>query len=157
LKTTTLSSTYQKKQSMEMNSTINNKWRFCTFASFIGCIILLFCLNQGQERVKLSTLGNVGEPMALYNDSDQHSAANIQLLQPSNTIEYGKEINVEEVVDDGCNIFDGKWVYDPMTSPLYNGSVCPFLSDQVSCQRNGRPDVEYQKWSWEAKGCKIPR
>lgn len=95
--------------------------------------------------------------MALYNDSDQHSAANIQLLQPSNTIEYGKEINVEEVVDDGCNIFDGKWVYDPMTSPLYNGSVCPFLSDQVSCQRNGRPDVEYQKWSWEAKGCKIPR
>ncbi|XP_059452317.1 protein trichome birefringence-like 31 isoform X2 [Corylus avellana] len=143
---------------MEINSTINNKWRFCTFASFIGCMILLLCLNQGQYRVKLSTLPTVGASMALYNDSDdQHSAANMQFfLQPSNIIEYGKVASEEEVVE-SCNIFDGKWVYDPMTSPVYNGSQCPFLSDQVSCQRNGRPDFEYQKWSWEAKGCKIPR
>ena len=37
-------------------------------------------------------------------------------------------------------------------SPLYNWSQCPFLSDQVSCQRNGRADFEYESWSWEAKG-----
>ncbi|KAL5793640.1 hypothetical protein ACOSP7_002234 [Xanthoceras sorbifolium] len=56
-----------------------------------------------------------------------------------------------------CNIFDGKWVYNPEKSPLYSVSQCPFLGDQVSCQRNGRPDREYEKWSWEAEGCEIPR
>lgn len=58
-----------------------------------------------------------------------------------------------------CNIFEGKWMYKSMENPLYNGSQCPFLSDQVSCRRNGRPDFEYEKWSWEAHDydCKIPR
>nr|GLL45476.1 protein trichome birefringence-like 42 [Ipomoea trifida] len=55
-----------------------------------------------------------------------------------------------------CDIFEGKWVYKPMESPLYEVSKCPFLSDQVSCQRNGRPDSEYEKWSWEASGCVVP-
>lgn len=56
-----------------------------------------------------------------------------------------------------CNIFNGKWVYNGEASPLYNEAQCPFLSDQVSCQRNGRPDVEYEKWTWKAEGCEIPR
>ena len=68
--------------------------------------------------------------------------------------EHEKGTNEEEHI---CNIFDGKWTYNPTASPLYNWSKCPFLSDQVSCQRNGMADFEYESWSWEAKGCEIPR
>ncbi|KAJ0046267.1 hypothetical protein Pint_05825 [Pistacia integerrima] len=49
----------------------------------------------------------------------------------------------------------GKWVYDP-SYPLYDTS-CPYLSTAVSCQKNGRPDSEYQKWKWKPHSCSIPR
>ncbi|XVF60882.1 hypothetical protein PTKIN_Ptkin08bG0084100 [Pterospermum kingtungense] len=54
-------------------------------------------------------------------------------------------------------MFEGEWVYDPDQSPVYDSAMCPFLSDRVSCQRNGRPDKEYERWRWEANGCEIPR
>lgn len=56
-----------------------------------------------------------------------------------------------------CDIFDGKWVYDRKGYPLYRGHWCPFLSDQVSCQKNGRPDKDYEHWRWQPRGCEIPR
>ncbi|EHA8589618.1 putative protein trichome birefringence-like 33 [Cocos nucifera] len=59
--------------------------------------------------------------------------------------------------DKKCDIFDGKWVYDRRGYPLYRGHWCPFLSDQVSCQKNGRPDKDYEHWRWQPKGCEIPR
>ncbi|KAE8709962.1 Trichome birefringence-like 6 [Hibiscus syriacus] len=64
-----------------------------------------------------------------------------------------------ETMEEGrkCNIFEGKWVYDPIESPLYDSAMCPFFSDTVSCRRNGRSDKEYEKWRWEANECKIPR
>ncbi|GLT30216.1 hypothetical protein SLA2020_050300 [Shorea laevis] len=69
--------------------------------------------------------------------------------------------NVEEEIameETKCDIFDGKWVYDPQTSPMYDPTICDsFLSDTVSCRRHGRSDREYEKWRWEAKDCKIPR
>ncbi|KAL2496817.1 Protein trichome birefringence-like 3 [Forsythia ovata] len=70
---------------------------------------------------------------------------NLELLKPSTYNEKGK-----------CNVFEGRWVYKPRENPLYGASKCPFLSDQVSCRRNGRPDFEYEKWSWEANDCRIP-
>ncbi|KAH7685840.1 PC-Esterase protein [Dioscorea alata] len=56
-----------------------------------------------------------------------------------------------------CDITDGKWVYDPKTYPLYNEDRCPFLSDQVVCLKNGRPDSGYQHWRWQPRGCTLPR
>ncbi|KAG0456495.1 hypothetical protein HPP92_024283 [Vanilla planifolia] len=56
-----------------------------------------------------------------------------------------------------CNLFEGKWVYDPQRYPLYSEKECPFLSQQVNCQKNGRPDSDYMHWRWEAQGCRIPR
>ncbi|CAM8892394.1 unnamed protein product [Rhodiola kirilowii] len=78
----------------------------------------------------------------------------------TNSSNLSKEgINAHAVKDPGCNMMDGIWVYNDgkKASPMYHGRQCPFLSDQVSCQRNGRSDSEYEKWSWEAKGCQIPR
>lgn len=55
-----------------------------------------------------------------------------------------------------CNVFEGKWVIDG-SHPLYREEDCPYLTKQVTCQRNGRPDSLYQKWRWEPDECDLPR
>ena len=85
-------------------------------------------------------------------NSAQQPAASMIFSQPSNISEHEKETKEEE---HSCNIFDGKWTYAPKDSPLYKGSQCPFLSDQVSCQRNGRADFEYESWSWKLRGVRF--
>lgn len=52
-----------------------------------------------------------------------------------------------------CDVFDGSWVRDPARYPLYEAAECPFLSDQVTCRRNGRPDSGYEQWRWQPRGC----
>ncbi|VAH41515.1 unnamed protein product [Triticum turgidum subsp. durum] len=52
-----------------------------------------------------------------------------------------------------CDVFDGSWVRDPARYPLYEAAECPFLSDQVTCRRNGRPDAGYEQWRWQPRGC----
>ena len=54
-----------------------------------------------------------------------------------------------------CDLTQGKWVFDE-SYPLYDSS-CPYLSTAVACQKNGRPDSDYQKWRWQPFGCSIPR
>uniref|UniRef100_A0A5B6ZB33 Uncharacterized protein n=1 Tax=Davidia involucrata TaxID=16924 RepID=A0A5B6ZB33_DAVIN len=54
-----------------------------------------------------------------------------------------------------CDFSSGKWVFD-QSYPLYDSS-CPYLSTAVTCQKNGRPDSDYEKWKWKPNGCSIPR
>ncbi|CAK9149217.1 unnamed protein product [Ilex paraguariensis] len=54
-----------------------------------------------------------------------------------------------------CDFTSGKWVYDK-SYPLYDSS-CPYLSSAVTCQKNGRPDSDYEKWRWKPDGCSLPR
>ncbi|XP_077252052.1 protein trichome birefringence-like 28 [Tasmannia lanceolata] len=72
-------------------------------------------------------------------------------------VTYGMNDKWSSLEGGKYNIFDGRWVYDPKFYPLYNAQKCPFLSEQVSCQKNGRPDSDYESWRWEAKDCEIPR
>ncbi|KAJ0976735.1 hypothetical protein J5N97_012209 [Dioscorea zingiberensis] len=71
-----------------------------------------------------------------------------------------KEDEVDEVQSHqpsprACDFSIGEWVYDK-SLPLYD-ATCPYISTQVSCQRNGRPDLDYEKWRWRPKQCWIPR
>ena len=54
-----------------------------------------------------------------------------------------------------CDFSSGKWVFDE-SYPLYD-STCPYLSTAVTCQKNGRPDSDYQKWKWKPNACSVPR
>jgi len=64
---------------------------------------------------------------------------------------------LKEPTEDKCDIFDGVWVYDSKNYPLYHVHQCSFLSEQVSCQKNGRPDSSYEHWRWKPRGCEVPR
>ncbi|KAK2972153.1 hypothetical protein RJ640_018221 [Escallonia rubra] len=126
---------------MEAISRIHERWKLCTFASILGCFILLMCLNRSHD------VRNLVHTIALQSSSD------IDFLG-SGISENVKPIHQRDVK---CNMFKGRWVYKPMENLLYDDFRCPFLSDQVSCQRHGRPDFQYEKWSWEAHECEIPR
>ena len=81
---------------MKMSPTIKNKWRFCTFAGFISCIILLSVLNRGHDSEKLSHVQNITLSTTSSNDSAHQPAASAQILKPSNIGEHEKETNEEE-------------------------------------------------------------
>ncbi|KAF0898630.1 hypothetical protein E2562_008207 [Oryza meyeriana var. granulata] len=60
----------------------------------------------------------------------------------------------KEGEEQSCDLFEGRWVRDTAGHyPLYEAAECPFLSDQVTCRRNGRPDSGYKQWRWQPRGC----
>ncbi|XVF14604.1 hypothetical protein REPUB_Repub09cG0075200 [Reevesia pubescens] len=88
--------------------------------------------------------------------SSQNPLSGLKNPKPTKIYADEKPNTMEKKIE-RCNIFDGKWVYDPQESPLYDSAMCPFFSDRASCQRNGRPDKDYERWRWEANECRIPR
>ncbi|XP_030540455.1 protein trichome birefringence-like 33 [Rhodamnia argentea] len=59
-------------------------------------------------------------------------------------------------LEEGCDIFRGRWVRDESTRPHYEESDCPYIQPQLTCQAQGRPDKKYQFWRWQPHGCNLP-
>ncbi|MED6211969.1 hypothetical protein PIB30_078640 [Stylosanthes scabra] len=56
-----------------------------------------------------------------------------------------------------CDLFNGKWVFDNESYPLYKDKECKFMSDQLACEKFGRKDLSYQNWRWKPNHCDLPR
>ncbi|KAA3478513.1 protein trichome birefringence-like 38 [Gossypium australe] len=76
--------------------------------------------------------------------------ASLDFIQETNASEY----NESRLLMKGCNLFQGKWVFDP-SYPFYLPSKCPFVDPGFDC--HGRPDKQYLKYAWKPDACSLPR
>nr|XP_021842522.1 protein trichome birefringence-like 4 isoform X2 [Spinacia oleracea] len=67
-----------------------------------------------------------------------------------------ENLNAPKKAEKKCNIYDGRWVYKADAEPSYCPLKCPFVEEKMSCKKNGRPDLEYEKWVWKPRDCDIP-
>jgi len=86
----------------------------------------------------------------------------LSLINPQDDLSWtameNEDFNMVQTQRDSwkkCDFSVGKWVFD-QSYPLYD-SNCPYLATAVTCQKNGRPDSDYEKWKWKPNGCSIPR
>uniref|UniRef100_A0A0D9XVV9 Uncharacterized protein n=1 Tax=Leersia perrieri TaxID=77586 RepID=A0A0D9XVV9_9ORYZ len=55
-----------------------------------------------------------------------------------------------------CDLSSGHWVFDNTSVPAYREKECTFLTKQVTCLANGRPDDLWQYWRWQPNDCSLP-
>lgn len=114
------------------------------------------------EHPKPSMLSTISPPAArasLKNKTtqlDDFTSNQDEIKEPKSTQLDNTEKPTMNIAEKKCNIFDGRWVYKPDKKPYYDSNTCPFIEEKMNCQKNGRPDFEYEKWRWEAKDCNIP-
>lgn len=104
----------------------------------------------------LSSLLFIGIIRVILEDSHLTSARITLRKEKVNGLFFWNS-SINGSIFNGCNFFEGKWVLDDASRPLYAEESCPYLTKQVTCQRNGRPDSLYQNWRWEPHACKLPR
>ncbi|PUZ66457.1 hypothetical protein GQ55_3G309700 [Panicum hallii var. hallii] len=98
----------------------------------------------------------VAKPGATAGSSLQDAPLIEEVVQGGGAVHDGGGAGVARQ-EGACDLYRGRWVYDEARAPLYKESGCGFLTEQVTCMRNGRRDDDYQKWRWQPDGCDLPR
>ncbi|TVU08408.1 hypothetical protein EJB05_41812, partial [Eragrostis curvula] len=62
-----------------------------------------------------------------------------------------------ETETERCDVYDGEWVRDEESRPLYAPGTCPYVDEAYACAANGRPDAGYTRWRWAPRHCSLPR
>ncbi|XP_058088395.1 protein trichome birefringence-like 36 [Magnolia sinica] len=112
---------------------------FQTFGWFFFFFVIILVFSQSLFHVG-STQSVVGSEDFEWMDEKEDDVNMVQTGQTSKR---------------ECDLSVGKWIYD-QSYPLYDAN-CPYVSSKVNCQRNGRPDSDYEKWRWKPRGCNIRR
>ncbi|XP_042468484.1 protein trichome birefringence-like 28 [Zingiber officinale] len=111
-----------------------------------------------EEEGRKEELREVKEPIM---DKEERKENSREAKAPATEIkEAVKKAERQRIILDvpeNCDLFDGKWVYDDENYPIYKEAECQFLTEQVTCMRNGRRNDRFQKWRWQPKDCTLPR
>ncbi|XP_021842531.1 protein trichome birefringence-like 40 isoform X2 [Spinacia oleracea] len=164
---------------MKLSSAINSKCKSMRIGTIFCCIILLF-LYQNNQNLKISATKNTIIVFTPLNQTKKSPISSMILAPPKPSIlstftpppPYLNPINRVRVANPNvsvykpgkdnvgenkkCDMFDGKWVYKPEEFGKYDHIKCPFIEEKMSCRKNGRPDLDYEKWRWEPNHCHIP-
>lgn len=129
------------------NSTLTPSFSFLLVAmSFVAFVAVLYGEDFGCI---------VRESLLKYRQPGGSAAADIQQPVPSEVRDGYVPFSIGRT-EKNCNVFEGRWVYDEESRPLYEEEECPYIQPQLTCQKYGRPDRGYQHWRWQPNGCSLP-
>lgn len=135
----------------------SRRWLLLSLATLFGYLLLCFILHRIFPAPSVIAIASLSFPRPHGELDSTPLAPAPQVSRVALTANFPGNGSGEESAEEKCNLFEGRWVHDPSRYPLYRSQRCPFLSDQVSCQRSGRPDSDYERWRWQPKGCDLPR
>jgi hypothetical protein len=113
--------------------------------------------HQQQEQAEDRHQGSGATPGATAGSSQQDAPHLEQVVENGGGERPRQKQKEQDRPAASCDLYRGRWVYDVARAPLYKEHECGFLTEQVTCMRNGRRDDAYQKWRWQPDGCDLPR
>ncbi|XP_040384918.1 protein trichome birefringence-like 28 [Oryza brachyantha] len=106
--------------------------------TLVAAFFLLALFMYGED---VRTLAELSIDDYLYPDAEFYNVSGLPpLLLPPPT----------------CELSRGHWVFDNTSVPAYREKECTFLTKQVTCLANGRPDDLWQYWRWQPNNCSLP-